>query len=247
MPIQTQAYANKHWRNPINHPIAQPYDMGEIRGSLAILELLFHIVLSIPIIKAAGMSLGFFNALCLFWLTMHAVDSVQLSAPEVVTGAYGASVTVSCQYDLQFKEYTKYWCKGQLYELCSIVVATPKGQQSDRSSIADDKDAGVFTVTMTSLKESDQEMYWCVIARPGRNVYTGVRLRVSHTVITTTDTPLLILEQYEISWWATPRWIFFILMLCCLASTHLAVWRITATRKIQLQQQFQHKNSNSYD
>uniref|UniRef100_A0A8D0DB74 Immunoglobulin domain-containing protein n=1 Tax=Sander lucioperca TaxID=283035 RepID=A0A8D0DB74_SANLU len=112
---------------------------------------------------------------------MHAVDSVQLSAPEVVTGAYGASVTVSCQYDLQFKEYTKYWCKGQLYELCSIVVATPKGQQSDRSSIADDKDAGVFTVTMTSLKESDQEMYWCVIARPGRNVYTGVRLRVSHT------------------------------------------------------------------
>lgn len=61
MPIQTQAYANKHWRNPINHPIAQPYDMGEIRGSLAILELLFHIVLSIPIIKAAGMSLGFFN------------------------------------------------------------------------------------------------------------------------------------------------------------------------------------------
>ncbi|KAF1390191.1 hypothetical protein PFLUV_G00055530 [Perca fluviatilis] len=188
------------------------------------------------------MSLGFFNALCLFWLTKHAVDSVQLSAPEVVTGAYGASVTVSCQYDLQFKEYTKYWCKGPVYELCSKVVTTPRGQHSERSSIADDKDAGVFTVIMTSLKESDQGMYWCVIARPGRNIYTGVRLRVSHTVITSTATPLLILEQDEISWWATLRWILFILMLCCLASTHLAVWRTTATRKIQLQQLFQLKH-----
>ncbi|XP_034733024.1 CMRF35-like molecule 1 [Etheostoma cragini] len=166
-------------------------------------------------------------ALFLFWLTKHVVDSGQLSAPMVVTGANGASVAVSCQYVLQFKEYPKYWCKGAFYELCRIVVRTPGEEHSDRSSIADDKDAGVFTVTMSSLKESDQGMYWCVIARHGKNVYTGVSLRVSHTVMTTTATPLLTLEQEEISWWATLRWILFILMLSCLASTHLAAWRMS--------------------
>ncbi|XP_029292163.1 CMRF35-like molecule 3 [Cottoperca gobio] len=190
--------------------------------------------------KTSGISLGFFNAsvLCLFWLTKHAVDSVQLSAPEVVTGAYGGSVTVRCQYDQKFRQYTKYWCRGPIYELCDIVVKTPRRQLSERSSIADDKKKGVFTVTMTSLREGDEDMYWCVIARSGRNVYSGVRLSVSHTVITTTTAanPSPILEQDEISWWATLRWILFILMLCCLVSTHIAVWRIKAARKIQPQQ-----------
>ncbi|XP_070765966.1 CMRF35-like molecule 3 [Enoplosus armatus] len=193
----------------------------------------------------------FFNApvLCLFWLTKNAVDSVQLSAPEVVTAAYGGSVTVSCQYDHHFREYTKYWCKGPIYELCTIVVKTPKKRHSDRSSIEDDKEAGVFTVTMTSLRESDKDMYWCVIARAGKNIYTGVRLRLSQTVITTTATTTpanSLLTQDEISWWATLRWILFILMLCCLVSTHIVVWRIKTARKIGTQQ-FQHQNSNIYE
>ncbi len=120
---------------------------------------------------------------CLLWLTKYTVDSVKLSAPEEVTAAYGGSVTVSCRYDHQFREHTKYWCKGPIYELCTIVVKTPKQRPSERSSISDDKDAGVFTVTMTSLKESDENMYWCVISRHGKNIYTGVRLVVSHTGI----------------------------------------------------------------
>lgn len=118
---------------------------------------------------------------CLLWITKHAVDSVQLSAPERVTGAYGGSVTVSCQYDLQFREHTKYWCKGKTYELCNIVVKTPKNRGSKRSFIADDKETGVFTVNMTDLRKEDDGMYWCVIARKGRNIYTGVRLHVSDT------------------------------------------------------------------
>ena len=119
--------------------------------------------------------------LCLFWLTKHAVDSVMLSAPEVVTGVYGGSVTVACQYDSAYRDYTKYWCKGEVYELCKIVVKTPRMRHSDRTSITDDKEAGVFTVTVTSLQESDKDLYWCVIARHGRNINTGVRLRVFQT------------------------------------------------------------------
>ncbi|KAK5863925.1 hypothetical protein PBY51_000910 [Eleginops maclovinus] len=193
--------------------------------------------------KTLGLPLGFFNApiLCLFWLTKNTVDSFELTAPEVVTGAYGGSVTVLCQYHHRFRDYTKYWCRGSTYELCVIVVKTPKGQISERSSIADDKNAGVFTVTMTSLRESDEDTYWCVIARIGRNVHTAIQLRVSETAITTT--PLsTILERDEISWWATLRWILFIVMLCCLISTHITVWRIKVARKKQ--QQVQYENSN---
>lgn len=119
--------------------------------------------------------------LCLLWLTKHAVGSAQLSAPDVVTGARGGSVTVPCQYELQFRDYTKYWCRGQIYELCEIVVKTPRRSRKGRSTIADDKKAGVFTVTLTSLRESDEDKYWSVIARSGRNIHTSVKLRVSHS------------------------------------------------------------------
>ncbi|XP_041802531.1 CMRF35-like molecule 1 [Chelmon rostratus] len=193
--------------------------------------LLLHVAHSIPTMRTSGILLGFFHApvLCLFWLTKHAVDSVLLSAPDVVTAAYGGSVTVSCQYDRQFTERTKYWCKGKIYELCSIMVKTPRNRQNDRCSIVDDKRAGVFTVTMTSLTKTDEDMYWCVIARHGKNVYTGVRLRLSHTVTTTTTpTSSSPVTQDEICWWAALRWILLILMLCCLVSTHIIAWRISA-------------------
>ncbi|XP_056278725.1 CMRF35-like molecule 3 [Pseudoliparis swirei] len=184
--------------------------------------------------KTSGLSLGLLNApvLCLLWLTKHAVGSAQLSAPDVVTGARGGSVTVPCQYELQFRDYTKYWCRGQIYELCEIVVKTPRRSRKGRSTIADDKKAGVFTVTLTSLRESDEDKYWCVIARSGRNIHTSVKLRVSHSVTTTTTATIL--EPDEICWWATLRWILSILMLCCLVSTHVAAWRITAAGKQHL-------------
>lgn len=124
-------------------------------------------------------------AAAVFWLSKHALAEVDLTAPRVVTAAYGGSVTVSCHYNLKFRGHTKYWCKGSVYELCTIVVKTPKQRQSNRSSISDDSNAGVFTVTMTSLNEGDDGMYWCVIARRGRNIYAGVRLHISHTGIST--------------------------------------------------------------
>ncbi|XP_070696378.1 CMRF35-like molecule 3 [Pempheris klunzingeri] len=201
--------------------------------------------------KIPGTLLGFFYApvLCLFWLTKHAVDSVKLSAPEAVTAVKGGSVTVSCQYDHQYREHTKYWCKGPIYKLCAIVVKTPRNRPSDRCFIEDDKEAGVFNVTMTSLTESDENKYWCVIARSGKNIYTGVRLHISHTVTTTTITPTTssLVPQDVISWWVILRWILFISMLCCLASTHIVVWRIKTASKICPHQQLEHQNSNIYD
>lgn len=119
------------------------------------------------------------------------MDSVNLSAPEEVVGTYGGSVKVTCHYNLRFKNHTKYWCKGRVYELCHIVVKTPRNRWSVRSSIADDQTAGVFTITTTLLRDSDDDVYWCVIARSGKNVNTRVRLRISHTGMTHMGNPTL--------------------------------------------------------
>lgn len=127
---------------------------------------------------------------CFLYLMKHTVDSVSLLAEREVVGTYGGSVNVTCHYDLRFRSYTKYWCKGRIYEMCHIVVKTPRNRWSDRSSIADDQMAGAFTITMTSLRENDDDVYWCVIAKSGKNVNTRVRLRISHTGMTQRLTPL---------------------------------------------------------
>ncbi|XP_074537998.1 CMRF35-like molecule 1 [Halichoeres trimaculatus] len=196
---------------------------------------------------------GFFIApvLCLLWLTEHSVDSAQLSAPERVTGAYGGSVIIPCQYDQKFREYTKYWCKGLVYELCKIVVKTPRDRNGDnRSSIVDNKEAGVFTVTMTSLNKSDEGMYWCVISRHGKNNRKGVRLKLSDTATATTTTEIStpFITHAETSWWRTLRWILFSLMLCCAVAAHIITWRMKTMRKTSPHHQLQHQNSqNIYD
>lgn len=104
-----------------------------------------------------------------------------LSGPEVVIAACGGSVTIACHYDQMFKQNEKYWCKGRPYALCAIVVRTPSNRISDRSSIDDDKKAGIITVTIHSLSKNDDDVYWCVIARQGKNVFTRVRLLISET------------------------------------------------------------------
>ncbi|XP_058498700.1 CMRF35-like molecule 1 [Solea solea] len=161
-------------------------------------------------------------ALGLIWQNKHTVASDRLSTPDEVTAAHGGSVTVKCHYDQQFRENTKYWCKGPVYVYCKIVAKTPRNRPSDRCFIADDKEAGVFTVTMTGLQDSDDDLYWCVIAKGGLNIHTPVRLLVSHTVVT--PTPTWTLTHDDISWWATLRWILFVCMMCCLVSVHIALW-----------------------
>lgn len=155
---------------------------------------------------------------CLLWLMKHTVDSVYLSAPKEVVGTYGGSVKVTCRYNLRFRDYTKYWCKGRVYDLCRIVVKTPRNRLSDRSSITDNKTAGAFTITTTSLQGSDDDVYWCVIATSGKNVNTRVRLRISHTGMTHTSlyTLFTLLCMNSGSLWQEfifnkTNWMFFIL------------------------------------
>ncbi|XP_061827643.1 CMRF35-like molecule 7 [Nerophis lumbriciformis] len=176
----------------------------------------------------SGRTFGFFTLLlAILWLPKHSADPVLLRAPRIINAEYGGSVAVSCQYDPQYRGYTKYWCRGPVYELCTIVVKTPKKRHSDRCSIADDREAGFFTVTMSSIRRSDGDMYWCVVARPGRNIFTSVKLVVSNKVMApTSTTPKNDSEQNNVWWWKPLRWIIFSFMVFSLISAHIAVWRI---------------------
>ncbi|XP_061666148.1 CMRF35-like molecule 3 isoform X2 [Syngnathoides biaculeatus] len=133
---------------------------------------------------------SFFKIPFLFvlWLPRHSADPDQLQAPSVIRGTNGGTLTVPCRYDAEFRDNTKYWCRGPIYELCKIVVKTPKRRTHDRWSIADDKEAGAFSVTMTFLRQNDSDKYWCVVARPGRNIVAGVKLVVSDKAIAPSST-----------------------------------------------------------
>ncbi|XP_077371374.1 CMRF35-like molecule 7 isoform X2 [Festucalex cinctus] len=173
--------------------------------------------------------------LFIFWLPKHSADPDQLKAPKVVRAAYGESLIVPCHYDPQFRNSTKYWCRGPIYELCKIIAKTPKQRKNDRCSIADDKEAGVVTVTMTALRRRDADMYWCVVARPGRNIFTGVKIIVSNAVISPTSAvPETTSEtnKDKTRWWEALRWIIFLSLVFSVVVVHIVAWKLKAARKV---------------
>ena len=57
----------------------------------------------------------------------------------------------------------KYWCKGLGWEVCSYVVRTDHLKSSGKTSISDDINKRIFTVTMTDLTLWDSNTYRCVV------------------------------------------------------------------------------------
>uniref|UniRef100_A0A674JLN6 Immunoglobulin V-set domain-containing protein n=1 Tax=Terrapene triunguis TaxID=2587831 RepID=A0A674JLN6_9SAUR len=47
-----------------------------------------------------------------------------LTGPEAVSGLWGRSVSVPCQYHEGYQETPKYWCSGIIWQSCSKVVET---------------------------------------------------------------------------------------------------------------------------
>ncbi|XP_032706722.1 CMRF35-like molecule 6 [Lontra canadensis] len=86
-----------------------------------------------------------------------------LSGPTSVMGTVGGSVSVQCQYEEEFTENAKYWCKS----LCVWKIVKTKGADREvrkgRVSIRDHPANLTFTVTLESLTEDDAGMYLCGI------------------------------------------------------------------------------------
>ncbi|XP_030879451.1 natural cytotoxicity triggering receptor 2 [Leptonychotes weddellii] len=85
----------------------------------------------------------------------------------------GQTLSVMCQYPPKGWPYErKGWCKElSAFKCTRLVTSSSPGRlaQASRFSIWDNPSAGIFTVTMTGLKEEDSGHYWCRIYHASSN------------------------------------------------------------------------------
>ncbi|XP_030893550.1 CMRF35-like molecule 8 isoform X4 [Leptonychotes weddellii] len=118
-----------------------------------------------------------------------------LSGPTSVTGTVGGFLSVQCQYEEEFRETPKYWCKSP------CVWSTVKTKEADREvrsgrvSIRDHPANLTFTVTLESLTVDDAGTYRCGIdisGLPGFVFDHTFRVVVSVTPAKTSAPPVSI-------------------------------------------------------
>lgn len=107
-------------------------------------------------------------------------DTQSVSTVSHVSVKQGSSITIPCLYDQRYSINVKYWCKGYYWLGGSTVVCTDHPKTSGKTTISDDINQRVFTVTMTSLSSSDSDYYWCIVERKNK-ADDGVRLQISVT------------------------------------------------------------------
>lgn len=80
-----------------------------------------------------------------------------------MTGTVGESLSVKCQYEEQFKNNNKYWCRVSQLLGCKEIVKTgsSKEARNGRVSIRDHPDNLTFTVTLENLTLEDADTYMC--------------------------------------------------------------------------------------
>ncbi|XP_064189994.1 polymeric immunoglobulin receptor-like isoform X2 [Anguilla rostrata] len=108
----------------------------------------------------------------------------------------GRSVTIPCHYDRKYEKHVKYWCSGTPWHRCSFVVRTDSPKVEGETSITDDPDNHVFTVTMAKLKTEDSEYYWCAV-EIGNNLIVDESKYLYLSV--TAGTPGLRVDQQEVT------------------------------------------------
>uniref|UniRef100_E1BFU3 Uncharacterized protein n=1 Tax=Bos taurus TaxID=9913 RepID=E1BFU3_BOVIN len=98
-------------------------------------------------------------------LLLQLPGCLSLSGPRRVTGIVGRSLSVECQYQEEFINNTKYWCKPPCVLSWRMVETTESEREVRRGrvSIRDHPASLTFTVTLENLREEDAGTYWCGI------------------------------------------------------------------------------------
>uniref|UniRef100_A0A8D0GSP9 Immunoglobulin V-set domain-containing protein n=1 Tax=Sphenodon punctatus TaxID=8508 RepID=A0A8D0GSP9_SPHPU len=120
-----------------------------------------------------------------------------LSGPPEVSSIQGTSLSVPCQYVEGRQRSHKYWCRGDNWFSCSILVQTTGSEmevKAGRISIQDNHTLHTFTVTMGSLRSDDEDIYWCGITEPGLDPM----IHVNVTILPETTT-------FATSTWTLPK------------------------------------------
>ncbi|XP_035610219.2 polymeric immunoglobulin receptor-like isoform X7 [Oncorhynchus keta] len=128
----------------------------------------------------------------LFFLTGLS-DAQSVSTVSHVAVKQGGSIIIPCLYNQRYRNNVKYGCRGYNWFGCSTVVRTDHPKTSGKTSISDDINQRIFTVTMTSLSPSDSDYYWCNVER--KEADNGVRLQIS----VPPGTPELYVDQQQMT------------------------------------------------
>ncbi|XP_028608592.1 CMRF35-like molecule 1 isoform X3 [Grammomys surdaster] len=118
----------------------------------------------------------------LFWISGCCTAQDPVTGPEEVSGYEQGSLTVQCRYNTGWNNYNKYWCQGDYWQTCEILVETDASERlkkKNRVSIRDDQKHRIFTVTMEDLRMSDAGIYWCGITKVGRDPMFKVHVNIN--------------------------------------------------------------------
>uniref|UniRef100_A0A3Q2PMK7 Immunoglobulin domain-containing protein n=1 Tax=Fundulus heteroclitus TaxID=8078 RepID=A0A3Q2PMK7_FUNHE len=77
----------------------------------------------------------------------------------VLKSKAGASVSIPCLYDSQYRNHVKYLCEGYYWDSCSKAINTSSQHGSGKYSIFDDKNQTIFSVTIKHLRVENTH-YW---------------------------------------------------------------------------------------
>ncbi|XP_044941903.1 protein CD300H-like isoform X3 [Mustela putorius furo] len=86
-----------------------------------------------------------------------------LRGPTSVMSTVGGSVSVQCQYEEEFRENDKYWCKSPCVWSSVKTKGADREVRKGRVSIRDHPANLTFTVTLENLTEDDAGTYKCGI------------------------------------------------------------------------------------
>ncbi|XP_047662058.1 CMRF35-like molecule 3 isoform X2 [Tachysurus fulvidraco] len=91
-----------------------------------------------------------------FFLCISEVESMRTLNNVAVKS--GGSVTIPCLYDEKYKANSKFWCKGYIWRICSIVAYA---NSSGNPSVIDHPEQNLLTVELNSVSESGTG--WCAV------------------------------------------------------------------------------------
>ncbi|XP_054544981.1 CMRF35-like molecule 7 isoform X2 [Talpa occidentalis] len=106
-------------------------------------------------------------------LLLAVPGGLSIYGPQGVSGPAGGLVTIRCRYGLGWEDYVKWWCRGQHWGSCNILVSTDRSEQkmkTGRVSIQDDQARLEVKVTMEQLRTEDEDFYWCGIQKSGTDL-----------------------------------------------------------------------------
>ncbi|KAM4872837.1 adenosine receptor A3 [Thomomys bottae] len=102
------------------------------------------------------------RAMELFILLSLALFSDAMVMDEKVKASFVLdTASATCNYDAQYKDHTKYWCRGYFRDYCTIIAFTPNN--TNRVALRDT--GNQLIVTVSCLTKEDMGWYWCGIQR----------------------------------------------------------------------------------